>query len=59
MANIKVNDIKPAGSELFGDSESFMQELSNDELNNLHGGKICSIFSLWCCRNPSPQKELK
>jgi hypothetical protein len=38
MANIKVNDIKPAGAELFGDSESFMKDLSDSEMNNLVGG---------------------
>ena len=39
MANIKVNDIKsasadikPAGTELFGDSESFISDLQDNEL---------------------------
>ncbi len=39
MANIKVNDIKsasadikPAGAELFGDSESFISDLEDNEL---------------------------
>ena len=39
MANIKVKEIQPAGIELFGDSESFMDELSGNELNNVIGGK--------------------
>ena len=65
MANIKVNDIKPAGAELFADSESFMNELSQDETNNVLGGNVlrangkvqlpsqalCSTVSLAACGN--------
>lgn len=51
--DIKVNDIKPAGVELFDDSESFINELKDDELNNLFGGAaqgaISSIISNHCC----------
>ena len=46
MANIKVNDIKPAsadikpaGAELFGDSESFINDLSDNELE-IAGGSL-------------------
>jgi hypothetical protein len=31
MATIKIDNLKPTGAELFFDSESFMNELSNDE----------------------------
>lgn len=37
MANIEINDLKPAGAELFLDSESFMNALGDDEMN-LRGG---------------------
>ena len=37
MANIEVKDIKPAGAELFSSSESYMTELSEDELG-ISGG---------------------
>ncbi len=40
MAKIKVKDIKPTGADLFNDSESFMNELSNDELEQAMGGRI-------------------
>ncbi|NEO41860.1 MAG: hypothetical protein F6J90_38280 [Moorea sp. SIOASIH] len=40
MANIKVKDIKPTGADLFNDSESFMNELSNDELEQAMGGLV-------------------
>jgi bacteriocin-like protein len=38
MANIEINDLKPAGAELFSDSEGFMNELSDSELANINGG---------------------
>ena len=37
MANIEINDLKPAGAELLIDSESFMNALGDDEMN-LRGG---------------------
>ncbi|AFZ24511.1 hypothetical protein Cylst_2281 [Cylindrospermum stagnale PCC 7417] len=47
MANIKVNDIKPAGAELFTDSESFFDELNESDLNKLIGG-LNSTFAYTC-----------
>ncbi|WP_424100629.1 hypothetical protein [Moorena producens] len=38
MANIEVNDIKPAGADLFEDSQSFLTELKDDEFNKIVGG---------------------
>ena len=48
MAKIKVKDIKPTGADLFDDSESFMNELSNDELEQAMGGRsiIGPVFSI-------------
>ena len=40
MSNISISDLNPTGSELFIDSESFMSELTNSELNLLGGGKF-------------------
>jgi hypothetical protein len=40
MANIKVNDIKPAGADLFGDYESYMDKLVDNEINNIRGGMM-------------------
>lgn len=40
MAKLKINDIKPTGTELFVDSESFMNELMNDELGQVIAGRI-------------------
>jgi hypothetical protein len=39
MANIKVKDLTTiAGVDLFNDSESFMRDLSDGELNQTQGG---------------------
>jgi hypothetical protein len=46
MATIKIDDITPAGAELFVDSEIFMEELSNDELLAVLGGKIWPLYNL-------------
>ena len=49
MAKITILDIKPTGADLFDDSESFMSELSSDELEQAMGGLIASAF-------PSPRR---
>ncbi|MGK7938011.1 MAG: hypothetical protein AB4206_19765 [Xenococcaceae cyanobacterium] len=38
MAEIKLSELCPPGSELLQDSESFLTELSNRELENVVGG---------------------
>lgn len=38
MANIKIYNLQPAGYDLFSDSESYMMDLSENELNTTHGG---------------------
>ncbi|MDF5706647.1 MAG: hypothetical protein PUP90_02925 [Nostoc sp. S4] len=38
MATIKISDLHPVGSEFFIDSESFLNELTEDELNITKGG---------------------
>jgi hypothetical protein len=40
MASIKIHDLRPAGSELFNDSESFLNELSEGEISTVEGGLI-------------------
>ncbi|GBF80653.1 hypothetical protein [Aphanothece sacrum] len=45
MAQIKINDISLAGSDLFSDSESYLTELSHDsELDNTKGGTGVRIY---------------
>ena len=40
MAKIEVKDIKLNGAELFDDSESFMDELHEDAVEELKGGML-------------------
>ena len=46
MATIKIVDLSPVGSEFFADSESYLNELTDDELNMTQGGSspvcLCS-----------------
>jgi hypothetical protein len=64
MANIEINDLKPAGAELFDDSEGFMDGLSNDELGNVLGGRfaaaaaLSSLVSNHCICNAAPVELL-
>lgn len=43
MANIKISELRPAGSELFQDSESFLNELSDRDLGNVEGGAVTLV----------------
>lgn len=38
MAKIKISDLNPTGSKLFSDSESYMNELGDGELEMINGG---------------------
>jgi hypothetical protein len=38
MSKLKINEIKPAGIELFEDSENLLQELNPLELGQITGG---------------------
>ncbi|MEQ9234321.1 hypothetical protein [Coleofasciculus sp. E2-BRE-01] len=48
MSSLKISDLNPAGSELLLDSESYLNELTNEELNLTHGGSsvICSMAAI-------------
>jgi hypothetical protein len=38
MATINISDLRPTGSDLFFDSESYMSELADSELDIINGG---------------------
>jgi hypothetical protein len=38
MSSIKLSELRPIGSELFQDSESFLSELGNQESLDIMGG---------------------
>lgn len=40
MATIKIHDLNPTGSQLFSDSESYLNELTDDEININGGGNF-------------------
>ena len=42
MANITISDLRPAGTDLFLDSESYLNDLTQGEMMNTLGG--CG----WC-----------
>jgi hypothetical protein len=48
MATIKIVDLRPVGSEFFADSESYLNELTDDELNLTQGGStlVCSVVTI-------------
>lgn len=38
MANIAISNLRPAGSDLFSGSESFLHELTTQEITDVLGG---------------------
>jgi hypothetical protein len=47
MATIKISELRPAGAELFQDSESFLDELNSQEMTAIAGGdnNIASVVA--------------
>ncbi|MCC5647544.1 hypothetical protein LC607_32480 [Nostoc sp. CHAB 5824] len=43
MAYIKISELRPAGSELFQDYESFLNELNEKETLSLVGGAVTVV----------------
>jgi hypothetical protein len=59
MASIKISNLNPTGSDLFADSESYLNELKDEELTSIQGGTgvcnprssfRCSTFLCWLTR---------
>jgi hypothetical protein len=44
MATINISDLCPTGSDLFSDSESYMNELGDSEVHTIHGGSTPACF---------------
>lgn len=42
MASIKISDLRPSGFDLLGDSESFLDDLSDNDLATMNGGQAQS-----------------
>ena len=44
MGNINISDLRPAGADLFLDSESYLNDLTEGEMMNTLGGKKDSFM---------------
>lgn len=42
MSSIKISELQPTGLELFQDSESFLNELNDQEIGGIKGGQVVS-----------------
>ncbi|MEG4503347.1 SapB/AmfS family lanthipeptide [Microcoleus sp. F6_B4] len=49
ITNNTTDDVTVAGTDLFADSESFLNELTDDELEQVRGGAPNSNISLLLC----------
>ena len=54
MTNINISDLKPAGSEFFLNSENYLNELADSELNSIYGGIKLPIPPCPIPRPPRP-----
>ncbi|WP_189523354.1 hypothetical protein [Nostoc sp. PA-18-2419] len=45
MANIAISNLRPAGADLFDGSESFMNDLTDSELDMTKGGLTPAFFA--------------
>jgi hypothetical protein len=48
MSQIKVDDIKVSGLDLFSDSENFLTHLDSNEVDNIVGG-LAAVNAACCC----------
>ena len=48
MANIIISELRPAGSDLFNDSESFMSDLTDQDTGTIIGGIIIITKTAVC-----------
>ena len=49
MANINISDLRPAGADLFLDSESYLNDLTEGEMINTLGGGCSWFFCSFFC----------
>ncbi len=46
MAEIQLSELRPAGSELFQDSESYISELNEQEMGSVVGGASFNVSAI-------------
>lgn len=44
MSTINIYDLRPTGTELFSDSESYMSELGDNEFDGIYGGLLPALL---------------
>ena len=44
MSTINISDLPPSGYDLFSDSETYLNELTNDELSLVSGGDLTTAI---------------
>jgi len=49
MASIIISDLEPAGANLFRDCESFLHELTEQEVGDVLGGWYVHFFNTSVC----------
>ena len=49
MANINISDLRPAGADLFLDSESYLNDLTEGEMTKTLGGSFMFCKSFMFC----------
>jgi hypothetical protein len=49
MANITISDLRPAGADLFSDSESYLKDLIDQEMTDILGGRRIIITWTFVC----------
>jgi hypothetical protein len=49
MANIVISELRPAGSDLFMDSESYLTDLTDNELHMTQGGSTAFCAGMAVC----------
>ncbi|MBW4677374.1 MAG: hypothetical protein KME52_26255, partial [Desmonostoc geniculatum HA4340-LM1] len=49
MSNIAISNLRPAGADLFQDSENFLHELTEQEIADVLGGaRVIILFTALC-----------
>jgi hypothetical protein len=51
MASITISDLSSMGADLFQDSESFLNDLTDHEMVNLFGGWNKLLWTAYCNNN--------
>ena len=53
MTNILITNLNPSGSDLFSDTESYMNDFTDSDLDRVNGGIYTSpIYSPWTLPRP-------